>query len=246
MPFGPSPDFLNEEDAAKATTAERIRSIWPFLVTKVLEFERTLSPRQRANFDAEDACQELWLQLAVRDHKFDPERSQYVNYAGAIIDRELSGIRDRASTVEAPRNASCRLKEYRQQTAEGTISDRCRKTFADIDRLGTAGQSVDVLKRDPLNELGPEEAAAVSEASSNARDALLQSISRLSHIESRVLTNLWGLFGREPKNLFWIAWDMKKSREEVARIKDRAIAKIKQYLHETGHPALSELGLQGV
>lgn len=69
---------------------------------KSLSFHRTLKAQNRVNFDPEDILAELYVAISLRDHKWTPDRGEYITFVGAIIDRELYAIGDRARTVESP------------------------------------------------------------------------------------------------------------------------------------------------
>src|SRR4051812_9532283 len=94
--YGDKHTFLDDEAAVKATTEERIRSIWPFFVGRVLGFVESLKPRERVNFDPEDILSSLWIALAEKDDQWTLERGKYITFAGIIMDRELFAIRDLA------------------------------------------------------------------------------------------------------------------------------------------------------
>ena len=49
--FGDHHQFLDDDGAVAATPEARIRSIWPFIVRRVLAFQRTLKARERVNFE---------------------------------------------------------------------------------------------------------------------------------------------------------------------------------------------------
>lgn len=215
--FGDGPhEFLNDEAAATAATADRIRSVWPYLVSKVSAFQRRLKPHEKIAFDIEDTLAELFVKLAERDHKWTPERGKYLNFAAAIADRELAGIRDRASTVESPRNVFCRMKEYAKREAAGTLSERCKKTAADIARtrqgaaeIATGSVAETARVDDPVSVLlKHEERAELTEELSRA-------LASLESDESDVLVRMAGLGGREPESAREVALTTGQTDVEV-------------------------------
>lgn len=80
--YGDRPAFLSAEEAVVATTAERIRGVWPFLMRRVLDFQAKLKPRERVNFDPEDTLAALYVAIAERDGKWQGQ---------CILNRVFSG-----------------------------------------------------------------------------------------------------------------------------------------------------------
>lgn len=238
--FGRRQVFLADDVAGDATTAERIQSVWAYLTQKVLVFERTLKPRERINYDAEDVVQTLYIKLSEQDHKFDATRSKYVNFAAAVIDRELCNIRDRSRTIASPKNSSCRVKKYAAKEEAGELSERCRKTSIDIARTTESGFGIDHLRRDTEEESDPSEIAGNTEIAVLSNDAINSAMARLAPKESYVVSHLCGLWGCTTMTEAQIAWKLRRHRDEVAHIRDKAIAKIKRYLIAIDHPALTQ------
>lgn len=233
-------EFLGADDAAGKTLDERIKSVWPFIISCVRSFEKTLSVRERANYDMEDVVSEIWLALAEKDDKWTPERGKYITFAGVVIHRELSAIRDKCRTVHGPRNSSCMMKKYSMGEDDGTITPRKAKTAADIRR--TIKGATCVTENPPTKGCNsPEPSAVVGRAESAAEnlDAVKLSIRKnLTPFEAKVMGLLCGLWGNPSLSVFWIAWHEKKDPSEVRRAKDRAVSKIRKHLASIKHPAL--------
>lgn len=234
--FGAKQTFLATEEAVKSEVTERIRSIWPFLVKRVLAFHASLKVRERTNFDPEDTLTELWIELAENDHCWQPDRGKYITFAASVADRALCAIRDRARTVHSPRNSSCRMKEYAAEEAEGTISPKRALTALSIQRTISGIQAIPA-KRSEVDRAEDRDCFAETEefeVLAKAQQSLKQAIARiLSTEEAMVIGRLSGLWGREPVSVWQLAWETGRDQDEVRRIKARALAKIKHYLRST-------------
>lgn len=240
--YGDQHKFLTTEEAELATPEERIRSIWPFLVRRILLFQARLKPREKVNFDPEDTLSELFIILMEKDAQWTPERGKYITFAGTIIDHELCAIRDKSSTVHAPRNSSCRLKEYQAEEDAGTISDRRLKTYNDIRRTSESSACVDgsdpgVFQVPCARHADPADSAVRSEAADEAGAALQAAILQLDYSEAVVIGLLSGLWGHRPQNATEIAWRTQRSPAEVRRLYSNAVSKIRDHMTAFGHPA---------
>ncbi|SIO37654.1 hypothetical protein SAMN05444166_4207 [Singulisphaera sp. GP187] len=239
--YGAEHEFLSTEKAASATPEERIRSIWPFLVRKVNEFAKTLKPRELVNFDHEDILSELWAAVAKRDHKWTPERGKYITFAAVIVDRELCSIRDRARTVQSPRNSSCRIKEYQAEAENGAISARRLKTMGDIMRTGDGTTQIGPGSQGdaPVCEerwVDPAQVLIGEESSASYREAIRSAFRSLSAIECLVMSRLNGLGGRPKQSVWKFAWMNSMDESEVRSIRSNATQKIRQHLTAIRHP----------
>lgn len=245
--------FMDADASVEASFEDRIKSIWPFTVRRVLRFVKTLKPRELSNYDPEDILGEIMLKLAEKDDKWTPERGKYITFAGVIIDHEFQAIRDKARTVHAPRNSSARLSQYRDDEAAGTLSDRKAKTSADILRTrdGTFGltttpsmdseQTYAAAHDDPVvladeSTEGPVDAAIRREAFAQHAHAISLAIRTLTAFEALVISRLAGLGGKPPETLWYIAWSMTQDISEVRRAKDRAMLKVRKHLVSIEHP----------
>ena len=241
--YGEKHKFLDKEGALGATAEGRIKSVWPYIVRRVLSFERILKPRERANFDVEDIVAELWVALASKDDQWTPDRGKYITFAGVIIERELCSIRDKARTVQSPRNSSCRLKKYREEEAAGTLTERRRLTAADISRTCTIAGAIGSRGTGEDEDRGPEPTVtdnplatlAERERADGIREGLREALSRLTPIESEVITRSAGL-GVEAVTTSELALAVGRTEKEVRRAKERAMAKVRKRLAETGNP----------
>ncbi|WP_020467617.1 sigma-70 family RNA polymerase sigma factor [Singulisphaera acidiphila] len=225
-------EFLSNEATQLATREERLRSVWPFLTRRALEFSKTLKERERVNFDLEDVAAELWVALATRDHKWSPERGRYLTFAGTIIDNELCSIRDRARTVQSPRNSFCRIKEYQAEAENGEISARRLKTLADIRRTGFGLSPIDGSGRDFDRAIHDDPAASIltQEEADEKLNALRSAISILTPTEAEVLRRTAGIFGTPRQTSKAVAKSLELTEWEVAEIKARALQKVRSHL----------------
>ena len=236
--YGSEHEFLTPEAAIAATPEARIKSIWPFIVRRVIRFQESLKPRERANFDHEDTLAELWVALAEKDSEWTPERGKYITYAGVIIDRELCSIRDKARTVHSPRNSSCRLKEYRAEEQGGSITPRRAKTANDIRRTTESVQAFSFTMDRPKGS-DPVSMLSDGEATAEMLAALKLAIRVLPAFEANVIGRSAGLWGREPQSVYQIAWETGRDQTEVRQAKARAFNLIRLHLSSIRHPAIT-------
>ena len=233
--YGANQEFLDNAAAAAVGVEGRIRSIWPFIVRRCLAFAKSIKPRERTHFDPEDILSEIWVKLAEKDALWSPDRGKYITFAGVIIDRELGSIRDKARTVHAPRNSAGRMKDYRKEEADGSITRRRSATASDIRRtrfgscdIAHASGVASLNSPVPLDFLSEEESRAAAAAS------VASAIKKLSPLESMVIGRIFGLWGKPEASVWLVAWEFGRSQEEVRRIKDRAVLKIRKHLAATG------------
>ena len=248
--------FLGSDTTTETSFEDRIKSIWPFAVRRILRFAKTLKPRELSNYDPEDILSEIMLKLAEKDDKWSPERGKYITFVGVIMEHELQSIRDRARTVHAPRNSSSRLSQYSADTAAGTMSEQKSKTAADIRRTreGTFGltstpfidseQNYGTAHDDPIiladgsNE-GPVEAAIRREAAALSCKALRLALRKLTALEALVICRLWGIGGSLPESIWFISWSTTRDITEIRGAKDRAMTKIRKHLADSPQPAVA-------
>lgn len=233
--------FLSLEEAAAATRDQRIASVWPYVKRRALKFVHSLSFRDQANLDFDDVCHSIYEAVAKRDHKWTPERGKYVNFAASIIENHLNGIRDTAKTVHSPRNTSCRMKEYEQSEAQGTLTDKCRKTRADIQRTHSGCGNISDLHFADHTCGPPDEGMVERERMQVYKNALDRAIAQLTPLESLILGKVNGLGGQEMTNESGIAWEMMMEVEKVRAIRKRAETKIRKLLVAENDPILGEL-----
>jgi hypothetical protein len=199
--------------------------VWPFLVRTVTVFQGTLRPREQASFDPEDVLLELWAKIAEKDHKWEPERGEYISYVGSIVETELHRLRDRTKTVRSPGNSAARLREYEARETAGTITPGQKKTAEDMRRVtssqsflagsGDEGRdciSISIVDRAPA----VEEVAFRREAAGTARVLLVRGLSALSPYEAKILGQAYGLWGQPIRTHGSIA---KANRRSVVTIR---------------------------
>ena len=51
--------FMDASATTETSFEDRVRSVWPFVVRRVLSFVKTLKPRELANYDPEDIIGEI-------------------------------------------------------------------------------------------------------------------------------------------------------------------------------------------
>jgi hypothetical protein len=127
-------------------TTERIDSVMPGMVREVNLFRDRLGHGELHNFDFLDVLQEVWLELRIKDHYFDPARGfQYITFATRICRNKLGEIRNRWHTVAGPRNTPARLR--------GDEDD----DYASIERVRRTVREVSTLSVDPPDLLADDE-----------------------------------------------------------------------------------------
>jgi hypothetical protein len=223
---------LDKDDAADATAADRIRSIWPFIVQRVLRFQSRLNDRERANFDTEDCLLEVWCELASRDDKYDATRGRYITFAAPVIDHCLYAVRERARTIESPRNSTCRMEGYKRQAAEGVLSDRCRRTSEAIQRTVRGPDTTASMDREIEDD--PLDAAMAVELNGLSADLIIELVAALEPYEAAVLGARFGLWGQPTRTLSELASELSCDRERLGRARRSGWAKIVAQARDLG------------
>jgi RNA polymerase sigma factor (sigma-70 family) len=235
--FGKHHRFLDREEAIKATPEERIRSVWPFIANQAMLFERSLHPRERANFDAEDAAQELWIAIAERDHKWNPEKGDYISFVGSIIHNCLYTLRERSRSVQSPRNTSCRLNGYKEAELNGKLSQKQAKTRSDINRTISGIMPINEVSANIPSSVDVDADVSTSEGRQIAIDAVKRAVESLPVVEAAIISKVNGLWGSERLTVPQIAAEMQKTPDQIRRAKNRAYSRIVAFLEETSHPS---------
>lgn len=223
--FGQDPRRLTTEEAITASPTERIGSVWPYIVKRVMKYHKSLGPMERINFDPEDICSEIVETLMVKDCKWDPERSSYITFAVKIATNAMSDLRNVARTVHSPRNSSCRMKNYEKRIKSGEITTAQTKTFEDIRRTLAAPDQFSVEDRrtenDPLSE------ARESERKTFMAKFLRHGSTALNVHEARVIGQFFGLNGQPSRSVSDIAATSGRTEFQVARDKAQALRKMR-------------------
>jgi RNA polymerase sigma factor (sigma-70 family) len=238
--FGLEPAKLSPEEAITATVDQRIGSVWHYIIRKANQFVETLSRRERANYDVEDVLTEVYLELRTKDARWEPDRGNYLTFAAKIASRCMSNIRDRARTVESPRNSSCRLAQYQAAEDRGSITDRQAKTFLDVKRTARVGEiGHGGSQASGAEPTSIDDSVEAKEQERLINDAIVWGIMALTPFESMVIGAYSGLRGKEPKTLDAIAEQTSRPIRAVKQAKESAIVKIRQRLVSMGHPAIA-------
>lgn len=253
--YGDKHVFLSSEEAVPATAEERIKSVWPFIVRRVLAFNKTLKPRERANYDPEDVLAELWVKLAEKNDSWESSRGSYITFVSVIVERELYAIRDKSRTIEAPRNSSCRIRQYEKEETDGTISQAKLKTASDIRRSlngpcdsgacchpdgDRSGMPFDLADANAIcPAMGAEMQETFEKASAVVMDAVMTA---LTPLEANVVSRVYGLGGRSPAPEWFVAFECQIEESEVRRAKERATKKIRKHLAFKGLTAEAVFG----
>jgi DNA-directed RNA polymerase sigma subunit (sigma70/sigma32) len=231
--FGEHHQFLGRDEAQAVTPEARIRSIWPFILRRVVAFQRSLKSRERVNFDPEDTITELVVKLLEKDDRWEPERGKYITYAGAVIDHELSVIRDRSRTVQSPRNSVSRMREYDRNEAAGTLSERRRRTAEQVRRTTGGIQVLASFDRECPCTDSPSGAMERCESGEAAVSLMRRAIRHgLSPFESAVLGMSAGLHGVPPRSTTQIARAIRKRPGDVKRVQAEAYQKLRDFITE--------------
>lgn len=237
-------EFLDHNIGDIATTEERIKSIWPYLVKRSVMFYKTLKPREQVAFDPEDIALELYVALREKDEFWDAAKGKYITFAMEIINRELCSIRDRAPTVESPRNSACRMREYDDDEENGDMTERKRRTAAQI--LSTKDIAAISTDREESGVIAfTEESAADVVIKDEKHVALAKAVSSairmsLDAVESAVLGRTYGLWGCEEWGVRRIAIGLRKSMPHVNRMRSTALRKIKRHFTLFEYPAITD------
>lgn len=232
--FGSKHRFLTSEEAVNSTVEDRLKSIWPFMVRRVLNFHASLKHRDRVNYDPEDVLIELCILLLENDKEWTPERGKYITYAGCLIGRHLFSIRDKARTVESPRNSACRLREYDANEEAGTLTERCRKTKEDIRRTKQALQPISPrsgLDYEKLTLETPPDTAMAKEDAEAYQNVLAYAVaSALTPQEAMILGRTSGIWGRTPEDPWLVGFKLGITAHKVRAISARARRKLQSHI----------------
>lgn len=229
---------LGAEEERTATRDERIRSVWPLLVRNVLRFEESLKPRERANFDAEDAIGELWVKLAEKDSLWVPERGRYYNFAASVCNTTLDRLRDRARTVKTPGNSSGRLRKYKEKEDAGTLKPGEARTMNDLKRavsgkLACAGHDTDQGGVDVASDGHPPDQTTIRRDERQAASAdVAFALAILSPSEASALGAIYGLWGQPQSPLPVVAAAQGKSLAKLRDLTAAAVSKLRIILEE--------------
>lgn len=241
--FGANPKMLTFEQSLTATADQRIESVWRFLVRRALLFAEGMRGQELANFDVEDVLMELYVELREKDHKWEPARGRYITYAARLAQRHISGMKDRARTVQSPRNSSSRILEYQKEADAGTITQDRMRTFVDIARSKRAYAPVTWTDSTPELKKGvrPQNDPSVEDRERERldKDAITWGLMALTPFESKVLGMSNGLWGQPCLTTVEIAEKTGRSRDAVKKARDSAVQKVKERLLAMGHPAVA-------
>jgi DNA-directed RNA polymerase specialized sigma24 family protein len=229
--FGEAPiAYLSIEEAQAATPAERIKSVWPFLVRSTLKFCDTLRRRAAINFDPEDVLTELYIVLAEKDAKWEPARGTYLAFAGRVVANALHQIRDRAGTIHGPRNAACRVKQYERERAEGTLTAKKAATLRDIRRAFADHDSLDPGAAEQIvaGRIGPEEVSPAVDLKAVRR--IKSAVMALPPTEGAVISRAFGLFDGQARDIIAISEFLGISVEAAKRAKAHALRRLRSIL----------------
>jgi DNA-directed RNA polymerase specialized sigma subunit len=237
--------------------AGRLESVRGFINKKAVNFHRTLSARERANYDVNDIVAELQVAIIEQDHGFDPNIAKYTTYITAIVSHRLAYIKDHANTVESPPNANGRSKEYQEEEDNNTISKRRRKTADDIRRTRYGIVSIDrhhdesegsMDRADAPDgmaiavECPPDVGAMKAEDHKEAIKTIIDAVKTLKPIEAWLLGATYGLWGQQRVTIGELAARSGRSPDKLSRIKSNAIAKLRTQFSESTQIYLDLLG----
>lgn len=253
---------LTQEQAAAASFDERFASIVPWLKKYIAATAGRWAKRQVANYSPEDVFHECYIELRVKNHLFDPTRSNYLGFARRLVVLLLPRLRDRSLTVELPRDSSFAERQYRKAVDAGEeVSAKRRETFERIQgaRVQFYLSPVAVVAGDGDDEFVPRDRPArrlggdipvdatlglpedrqPPEPDPQARRQLAAAIGHLSPIEARMVGSLYGLWGRPRLTNDELAGELGVSINQVRSVRRRALEKIKRRLLASGHRAVA-------
>ncbi len=230
---------LTVVEEVDAPFEKRLRSIWPYLVKSVNRFTAQLTPRELANYDADDLMTEVALALWKKDDRWSPRRGRYITFAEQVCRSTVLSLRARMRTVHAPSNATGRLKIYRRRLEDGPLPARQRTIVARLAQV--LGQVDDVADVPNCPQL--VSAADQVQADLDAREAALGSADRAraaladaGPLGALVLTRLYGLFGTPPQSERALAQSLPSLRTaaRVLEVADEARRRIRDHALEEG------------
>jgi len=234
---------------------DRLKSVEQFIRGKAASFCRTLTARERSNYDHDDIASELRLAVIEQDHGYDPRISKYITYVSAVVNHRLAFIKDHANTVESPPNSTGRIKEYQAEEENSRISPRRQKTANDIRRTkfgiisidghggvrkGEPDESCYLLESPLAIECPPEHRTAEAERHAEAIKSAIEAVKTLRPIEAWLIGSTYGLWGQQIKTIGDLAAEGKTTPDKLSKIKSNAISKLRRQL---GDRALAYLRL---
>ncbi len=200
---------LTRAEEVGAPFETRLKGIWPYLVKSVNRHVAGLTPRERANYDADDLMTEVALALWRKDDRWDAARGRYITFAEQVCRSTVLSLRSKMRPVHAPSNAMSRLRAYRRRAEEegplparqATIVERLAQVLGQVDDLADTGDAPQLIspERPVPDGLVAREDAGRSEGL--ARAALVSA----GPLGALVLTRLYGLFGSEPQTEYALA-----------------------------------------
>jgi hypothetical protein len=238
--FGRYHRFLSAEEARNATPEERIQSVWPAITRQVNQFVASLHQRELACFDPDDILLECWIELRQKDAKWVPEKGAYLSFSCKLVHHLFVRIRERARTVESPRNASCKLAESRTDEISGRLSRTRTKGMHDIDRTisGTIHIGIDIP--DEPDERDPPSFWINKEESAVSSEGIRQVIEQLGPRKAMVLGRLFGLWGQPQCSVSELATELGKTTEQIRKLRNSAYRMARSYLESEFHPAAQD------
>ena len=215
--------FLTSDQAASSTPNERITSVWPYICNKASEFTATLTPRERANFDVEDVITEIWLYIRERDHKWTPERGQYISFVGPLVHNCLYGLREVTRTIESATNTCSRLKKFDQESEKGELSESKRKTMEAMQRSVSGPDKLTdtIVKND-----SPDSEIIAEEEHREIVLAVVDLVRHVSYEEASIIGPYLGLWGQKKLKFGQIACKLGTTSTRVKEIYTEVILRL--------------------
>jgi len=112
--------YLTREEEATATTHERILSCWRIIIKMVNQAIARKPPSSRPLFNQEDVLSEVYMELMIRDSKWEHARSSYISFVISIVPRIIESISEKSHQLKVPPKSHNKLKKGGDATT-GTL-----------------------------------------------------------------------------------------------------------------------------
>lgn len=196
---------LSRDEAGAADFETRFNSIAHFAVRECLWCYRGLSKEGKASYDPDDIMSEIWVELSIKNDKYDSERSDYIIFALTVMRRKFAFIRGHSRCVRLPENVNYRFR----LAAEGSLSETQMENLGCIldaarDHHGFKAEDVSASKlydfdahditAEPLSgRPGPPEELQRNEETDESCERVSQLLSLLDPVEQLAVCAWYGV-----------------------------------------------------
>jgi RNA polymerase sigma factor (sigma-70 family) len=202
------------------TRDERIASVGPMIVSVAKKFWDSLMPREKASHSPEDIAAELWIEIAEKDEKWNPDSGAYTTFAMMLMEHKVEDIRSKCRVVHSPRNAVARIK-----SSDG--SPKSERTARKILASMKESVGIDAAGINPVAD-DEAEAAARAERMANKLDLAKRHVAKLPDPLARTVLSMYYGLGRDAMKQRAIAEALGRTDAEIRAARKRGERLLKQ------------------